>query len=368
MVGVADPLEDASARLDARPIIARRRRRTPGWMYVALLAFAGSLLFLLLENARQTRLAEPQSAPATSAQPEVLPELILPKDYVQASPRTPQGSWVTPYSQPAPRPARSSSATFASPRSSPPRVIQNSARPSPTTQPYNAPLQASEYPLPPPPAPALAPPRDIDRPGGSSTVDRAGEARTIQASRTINPATTILQGSIIRAVLENALDSTSPGQVRAMITKDAYSADGSRVLIPRGSRLYGTYQASLSQGQKRLQVRWTRLVRPDMVSLALDSPAADPLGRAGIGGKVNSHFLTRLGNTLLNSTLSLGSLLASRNAPIVIAVPPGGTSQVTQQVGSSSGSVRPTLTVRQGTRVSVFVQHDLSFASVEGLQ
>ena len=54
-------------------------------------------------------------------------------------------------------------------------------------------------------------------------------------------------------------------------------------------------------------VQWQTLTRPDGVQIALDSPAADPLGRAGIGGKVNTHFWSRFGNALLQSTLEPSS-------------------------------------------------------------
>lgn len=187
------------------------------------------------------------------------------------------------------------------------------------------------------------------------------------AGRLENPSTTVIQGTLINAVLETALDSTSPGQTRAVVTRHIHGFDGTRVLIPRGTRLYGVYEADVARGQNRAQIRWTRLLRPDGVSVALDSPAADPLGRAGIRATVNNHFLQRLGNALMGTASNIGSTLVTRgigNSPVVVAVP-GSTQAATQTVAPNSGEITPTLTVRQGTRITVFVQHDLDFSTVD---
>ena len=168
--------------------------------------------------------------------------------------------------------------------------------------------------------------------------------------------------------METALDSTSPGQTRALVTRDVYGFDGKRLLIPRGTRLYGAYEADVAQGQKRAQIRWTRLLRPDGVTIALDSPAADPLGRAGVEAKVNNHFFGRLGNALIGTAGNIGSALVTRSvapsSPVVVAVP-GTTQAATQSISPGSAQIMPTLSVRQGTRITVFVQHDLDFTTVE---
>ncbi len=175
---------------------------------------------------------------------------------------------------------------------------------------------------------------------------------------------TVPQGTVIPAVLETALDSNRPGFVRAIVSRDVRSFDGSRVLIPRGSRMFGEYKADLGQGQKRVFVQWQTLTRPDGVQIALDSPAADPLGRAGVGGKVNTHFWSRFGNALLQSTLDIGVGLATRSAggDTVVLGLPGSTQTLIQP---QQESYKPTITVKHGTSVSVFVARDLDFSTVE---
>lgn len=197
----------------------------------------------------------------------------------------------------------------------------------------------------------------LQRDGGEE-----GSSR-VTAERFLNPSLTIPQGTVIQAVLETALDSTRAGGVRALVQRDVLGFDGSRVLIPRGSRLYGEYEASLQQGQNRALVRWTRLIRPDGVTIALDSPSSDPLGRAGIRGKVDTKFLQRFGGALLQSVLDLGvGIAVNRAADGVIVALPGSTQnlQVTQPQ-----QIQPTLKVRHGTSVSVFVARDLDFSTVD---
>ncbi len=87
-----------------------------------------------------------------------------------------------------------------------------------------------------------------------------------------DPETTVTQGTLIPAVLETAINTDVPGYVRAVVSQDVRSFDGRRVLVPRSSRLIGQYQSGLQAGQKRAYVIWTRLIRPDGVSVALASP------------------------------------------------------------------------------------------------
>ena len=148
-----------------------------------------------------------------------------------------------------------------------------------------------------------------------------------------------------------------------MVSQDVRSFDGSRILIPRSSRLIGEYKASSTAGQRRAYLMWTRLLRPDGVSIALASPAVDFSGQAGIGGQVNSHFFSRFGSAILLSILGSASTLAS-----------GGASTVVMSGGESAASVAaqrdanrpPTIRVRQGEPIRVFTARDLIFGSEDG--
>jgi type IV secretion system protein VirB10 len=176
----------------------------------------------------------------------------------------------------------------------------------------------------------------------------------------------IPQGSIIGAVMETALNSDLPGYARAVTQRDIYSFDGSAVLIPAGSRLIGQYKSGIAQGGSRVFVLWTRLIRADGVSIHLASPATDELGRGGLGGKVNRHFLQRFGGAILTSVLTGGISAASgalsRGSTIIVGSPGQATSLATQ--ATQNGEIPPTITTRQGAAVRVFVARDLDFSQV----
>lgn len=236
-------------------------------------------------------------------------------------------------------------------------------------QPVYAPSPVQSY-IPPPPA--VTPPapqsRVVFEQGGPANPagGQAGapsSAERVTAGRFANPSRTIPKGTVIPAVLETALDSTRPGGVRALVQRDVSGFDGSRILIQRGSRLYGEYEADLQAGQKRAMIRWTRLIRPDGVTIALDSPASDPLGRAGVRGKVDSKFFQRFGGAILQSVLDIGVGIATREATngLIVALPGSAQNVQVQQ----PQQIQPTLKVEHGTSVSVFVARDLDFSTVE---
>ena len=247
-------------------------------------------------------------------------------------------------------------------------------------------LQPAPMPLPPPPqaqsySPPSAPPPVLSEPFGPAIVferamqpprrtaeDGAGDGDVttggVNATRLANPSYTVPQGTIIPAVLETAFDSTRPGRVRALVQRDVHSFDGRRVLVPRGSRLFGEYEAGIAPGESRAMIQWTRLMRPDGVSISLDSPASDPLGRGGVEGDVDSHFWERLGGGLLNTVLGLGVgvIAGEASGGSTILALPGSTQNIAE--GGSRGP-RPVLQIAHGTSVSVYVARDLDFSSVD---
>jgi type IV secretion system protein VirB10 len=104
---------------------------------------------------------------------------------------------------------------------------------------------------------------------------------------------------------------------------------------------------------------WTRLIRPDGVSVALESPAVDYSGQAGIGGQVNSHFFSRFGSAILLSILGGAGTLATGGASTVIV---GGAGQSAASVAAQhDGNRSPTIKVRQGEPIKVFTARDLIF-------
>lgn len=190
------------------------------------------------------------------------------------------------------------------------------------------------------------------------------DAKEVRASHLGDLSTTIVQGEVIPAVLDTALNSDIPGYARATVTRDVRGFDGSRILAPRGSRLIGQYRSGVALGQSRAFLIWTRLIRPDGASIELAAPATDGLGRGGLTGDVDHHFLERFGGGILLSLLNIGAnaITDSSDTNIVIA-----SSQSGQGMGAAmnpSAAIGPTVNVPQGTPVRVFVNQDLDFSTV----
>lgn len=334
-----------------RPLVGRAVSRRGAWLFGGALALSAVVLFTALEARRSL-----PTSPATMAQPSNPSELISapPALSIPAVLETDVyppafGARVIP-----PGPNALAQSALPLPRASRPA-------PRPAAPSYVAPGYP-EFPYVPPAAapfpslelPALANVGDPERMAGS----RVG------ATRLANPSITVPKGAVIQAVLETALNSNRPGFARAIVSRDVRSFDGSRILIPRGSRLVGEYKADVAQGQNRAFVQWQTLTRPDGVQIEVNSPAADPLGRAGVKGNVDSHFFERFAGAILQSALDIGVGVATRKVSegTVIVGLPGSTQSVSS---TTPQSIRPTLKVPHGSSVSVFVARDLDFIAVE---
>lgn len=187
-----------------------------------------------------------------------------------------------------------------------------------------------------------------------------GGSGAAKAQVSIDPKTTIAQGTLIPAVLETAINTDLPGYARAVVSADVRSFDGTRVLLPRSTRLIGQYKSGIQAGQKRAYVIWTRVIRPDGVSVDIGSPGVDFSGQTGLAGKVNTHFFERFGSAMLLSVV--GGLSAMGNSAAIIAG--GGQSAAAAAVGQT-GQIGPTVRVPQGEPIRVFTARDLDFSRVD---
>jgi type IV secretion system protein VirB10 len=197
----------------------------------------------------------------------------------------------------------------------------------------------------------------------ASRVGGVGGAPAVARPMT-NPTTTVTQGTFIPAVLETAINTDVPGFVRAVVSQDVKSFDGKRVLIPRSSRLIGQYQSGVEQGQRRAYVIWTRLIRPDGVSVDLASPGVSFDGTTGLAGDVNTHFLQRFGSGLLLSVVGgLGAVATGGVGGLILG---SGAQGAANSAVQSNGQISPTIRVPMGEPIRVYVARDLDFSKVGG--
>ena len=195
----------------------------------------------------------------------------------------------------------------------------------------------------------------------------ASQPEAAVATQMTHLSATISQGATIPGVLETAVNSDLPGYTRAVVSRDVRSFDGKAVLIPRGSRLIGQYRSALSLGQSRVFIIWTRVIRPDGVSVQIGSPGDDALGRGGLTGEVNSHFFTRFGGAVLLSVLNTGlaAVAGTPSTQVVIGSPAAAVGAAASAVVPTGENVLPTIQVDQGAAITIFVARDLDFSIVK---
>jgi type IV secretion system protein VirB10 len=198
------------------------------------------------------------------------------------------------------------------------------------------------------------------------TVTASARARVLPTRRFL-----LAKGAFIDCTLETAIDSSLPGMTTCITATDTLSADGTVVLLERGTKLIGETRGQVQQGVARVFVLWTEARTPTGIVVPLDSPGTDELGRSGLAGEVNRHFWDRFGAAILISTLD-GAVQAavqsaSRSGGPVIYNPSSSESVVTD-VLKSSVNIPPTITKSNGDRIQVFVARDLDFRSVYELR
>ncbi|WP_234729418.1 TrbI/VirB10 family protein [Acidocella facilis] len=200
------------------------------------------------------------------------------------------------------------------------------------------------------------------------------DVQTVSLDRLQGPASPyVLQaGSVIPAALITGLESDLPGQITAQVTENVYdSPTGKYLLIPQGARLEGEYDSSVSFGQSRILLVWTRLIMPDGQSIVLQrQEGADAQGYSGLEDGVDYHWWGIAKAAVLSTVLGIGSELGANNNDndIVLALREGTAdtlNQAGQQIVERQLNIQPTLTDRNGLPVDVIVDRDLVLAPYE---
>ncbi|MFT8506856.1 TrbI/VirB10 family protein [Acetobacter sp.] len=191
---------------------------------------------------------------------------------------------------------------------------------------------------------------------------------TVSPDRIMPPASPyILQaGTVIAGALNTKISSDLPGQIVGHVTQNVYdSPTGRYLLIPQGSTLFGAYNSSVSFGQQRTQIIWTRLIYPNGESLVLEKlPGGDAIGQSGLSDKVDNHWGQLFKAALVTTLLSVGSEAGTswNENNLMQAIRSGasnGFSMVGNRLIDRSLNVQPTLTDRPGLPFTVLVGHDL---------
>jgi type IV secretion system protein VirB10 len=178
------------------------------------------------------------------------------------------------------------------------------------------------------------------------------------------------KGTFIDCTLETAIDSTLPGMTTCITATDTFGADGTVVLLERGTKLVGETRGEVRQGDARVFVVWTEARTPSGVVVRLDSPGTDALGRSGLDGTVNRHFWQRFGAAVLVSTIDgvVQSEVQSSSRSGTVVLDPTASEDVLNDILRGTVNIAPTIRVRNGARIQVLVARDVDFRPVYELE
>ncbi|MBN6059382.1 type IV secretion system protein VirB10 [Aggregatibacter actinomycetemcomitans] len=198
---------------------------------------------------------------------------------------------------------------------------------------------------------------------------KAGKARKLP----VNADLMLAKGTFIQCSLRTKLVSTVSGAIGCIVANDVYSANGTVLLIEKGSSVFGEFKSGqIQQGEERLFVVWTEIRTPKNVVININSGATDELGGTGINGYVDNHFWQRFGNAIMLSMISdttsaLSTQLAKRGTfQPNDTVAAGG--EIAQSILEKTVNIPPTLYKNHGDLVGIFVARDIDFSDVYTLR
>jgi type IV secretory pathway VirB10-like protein len=221
---------------------------------------------------------------------------------------------------------------------------------------------------PPPATPAPPPPAPLRSDSTEVKNDHLEPSKNPDAeNRATGKTYVLLEGTILETVLINRLDGQLSGPVECLLSNDVYSNDRQHLLVPAGSKLLGETRKVDTFGQTRLAVVFHRLLMPDGYSVSLDQfKGLNQTGDTGLRDEVNNHYLRIFGVSLAIGALGAvaeagtgGSLNAS-GSDLMRQGFAESTAQSSAQILDKFLNVMPTVTIREGHRVKIYLSGDLA--------
>jgi len=232
--------------------------------------------------------------------------------------------------------------------------------------------QLLQVPVPfPPPTPQLSTPNDQSPKQVEAKTPTPQSSRTAtatkDATRAREPNTHIVfEGTVLETVLVNRLDAEFSGPVKCLLTTDIYSHDRQHLLIPAGTKVLGEAKKVAAFGQTRLAVFFHRLIMPNGFSVNLDQfKGLNQIGETGLRDKVNNHY-----GRIFGASLAIGALGGVAQIGTGNAFNQTSTDRMREGFGQSLSqsserildkflNILPTLTIREGHRVKIYLAGDL---------
>jgi type IV secretion system protein TrbI len=220
---------------------------------------------------------------------------------------------------------------------------------------------------------AAAPPQST-APAPQSAADTAKKrAPEVNVNNAHGQPYVVFEGTTIDTVLANRLDGEFAGPLKVMVTNPVYSHDGQHLLIPEGTFILGDVQKVGGLGQKRLAVTFHRLLMPDGYSVDLDQfHGLDQVGDTGLKDKVNNHYVEIFGASialgLISGVAEVTNLNEGFNETGSEAYKAGIASSLSQSSANVLDrfiNIPPTITIREGHRIKVYITQDMLLPAYE---
>jgi type IV secretion system protein VirB10 len=216
-------------------------------------------------------------------------------------------------------------------------------------------------------------PSAVPAASGAAAATQSKRAPEVNANSAIGQPFVLFEGTTIDTALVNRLNGDFSGPVKVMVTNPVYSHDGQHVLIPEGTFILGDVQKVDSFGQRRLAVTFHRLLMPDGYGVDLDRfHGLSQIGETGLSDQVNNHYIQIFGTSIALGIIA-GAAEATTNSS---GYTESGSSAIRQGVAASlaqSGAhvldrflnILPTITIREGHRIKVYLSDDLMLPAYE---
>jgi len=183
----------------------------------------------------------------------------------------------------------------------------------------------------------------------------------------------VFEGTTIDTVLVNRLDGEFAGPLKVMVTNPVYSQDRQHLLVPEGTFILGDVQKVAGLGQKRLAVTFHRLLMPDGYSVDLDQfHGLDQAGSTGLKDQVNNHYLQIFGASIALGIISGATQATNNNQGYNETGSEAYKSGIASSLSQSSANVLdrfinipPTITIREGHRIKVYITQDMLLPAYE---
>ena len=177
-------------------------------------------------------------------------------------------------------------------------------------------------------------------------------------------------GTVIPGVLETAINTDLPGGVIARVTQNVFdSQTGRNLLIPQGTLLLARYNSSVSYAQRRVQIVWDAMIRPDGFQIELEGAnGVDKSGMSGQAAKYRENWFEYLKAAGIITMFSVANAKMTETAAQYASDASAGNiaesnSAFVNQIGGNmvgrAMNIQPTLTVENGTQVNVMLNRTL---------